>query len=30
LFEGVGHLPYEEAPERFNSSMMNFLSGSGV
>jgi pimeloyl-ACP methyl ester carboxylesterase len=25
-FDGVGHLPYEEVPERFNSSVMAFLS----
>jgi pimeloyl-ACP methyl ester carboxylesterase len=29
MFDGVGHLPYEEVPERFNSSMMEFLSRSG-
>jgi pimeloyl-ACP methyl ester carboxylesterase len=28
MFDGVGHLPYEEVPERFNSSMMEFLSRS--
>jgi len=28
MFDGVGHLPYEEVPERFNSSMMDFLSES--
>jgi pimeloyl-ACP methyl ester carboxylesterase len=26
IFDGVGHLPYEEVPERFNSSVMAFLS----
>lgn len=26
IFEGVGHLPYEEVPERFNASVMGFLS----
>jgi pimeloyl-ACP methyl ester carboxylesterase len=26
IFEGVGHLPYEEVPERFNSSVIGFLS----
>ena len=26
IFDGVGHLPYEEAPERFNSSVIQFLS----
>jgi pimeloyl-ACP methyl ester carboxylesterase len=25
-FDGVGHLPYEEVPERFNSSVIKFLS----
>ncbi len=29
MLAGVGHLPYEEVPERFNSCMMEFLSGSG-
>jgi pimeloyl-ACP methyl ester carboxylesterase len=24
-FDGVGHLPYEEVPERFNSSVVGFL-----
>ncbi len=28
LFAGVGHLPYEEVPERFNASMMGFLCRS--
>jgi pimeloyl-ACP methyl ester carboxylesterase len=26
IFENVGHLPYEEVPERFNRSVMEFLS----
>jgi len=26
-FEGVGHLPYEEAPVEFNSALVGFLSG---
>jgi pimeloyl-ACP methyl ester carboxylesterase len=26
-FEGVGHLPYEEAPEEFNRALIDFLSG---
>jgi pimeloyl-ACP methyl ester carboxylesterase len=26
LFAGVGHLPYEEVPEEFNSAVMKFLS----
>jgi pimeloyl-ACP methyl ester carboxylesterase len=25
IFEGVGHLPYEEVPERFNSALLEFL-----
>lgn len=29
MFDGVGHLPYEEVPEAFNSSVMEFLSRSG-
>ncbi len=28
IFDGVGHLPYEEVPERFNSSVIQFLSGN--
>ena len=28
IFDGVGHLPYEEVPERFNSSIMEFLSAN--
>jgi len=26
-FEGVGHLPYEEAPEEFNRALVDFLTG---
>jgi pimeloyl-ACP methyl ester carboxylesterase len=26
-FEGVGHLPYEEAPEDFNRTLVEFLAG---
>lgn len=26
VFEGVGHLPYEEAPEEFNRALINFLT----
>jgi pimeloyl-ACP methyl ester carboxylesterase len=26
IFDGVGHLPYEEVPEQFNSSVIAFLS----
>jgi pimeloyl-ACP methyl ester carboxylesterase len=25
IFPGVGHLPYEETPERFNAAVLNFL-----
>jgi pimeloyl-ACP methyl ester carboxylesterase len=25
-FEGVGHLPYEEAPEEFNRALIEFLT----
>jgi 4,5:9,10-diseco-3-hydroxy-5,9,17-trioxoandrosta-1(10),2-diene-4-oate hydrolase len=28
IYDGVGHLPYEEVPERFNSSIMQFLSAN--
>jgi pimeloyl-ACP methyl ester carboxylesterase len=28
IFDGVGHLPYEEVPGRFNSSLLEFLSRS--
>jgi pimeloyl-ACP methyl ester carboxylesterase len=28
-FEGVGHLPYEEAPQDFNHALVNFLTGDG-
>jgi len=27
-FEGVGHLPYEEAPDDFNRALIAFLAGS--
>ena len=27
-FEGVGHLPYEEAPEEFNRALIDFLKNS--
>jgi pimeloyl-ACP methyl ester carboxylesterase len=27
-FDGVGHLPYEEAPEDFNRALIDFLTGS--
>jgi pimeloyl-ACP methyl ester carboxylesterase len=27
-FEGVGHLPYEEAPEEFNRALIEFLTSS--
>jgi pimeloyl-ACP methyl ester carboxylesterase len=27
VFEGVGHLPYEEAPEDFNRALVAFLTG---
>jgi pimeloyl-ACP methyl ester carboxylesterase len=26
IFDGVGHLPYEETPDAFNSSVMKFLT----
>jgi pimeloyl-ACP methyl ester carboxylesterase len=29
-FEGVGHLPYEEAPEDFNRALVDFLCGDGA
>jgi pimeloyl-ACP methyl ester carboxylesterase len=29
MFNGVGHLPYEEVPEEFNASVVAFLSRSG-
>jgi pimeloyl-ACP methyl ester carboxylesterase len=29
VFEGVGHLPYEEAPEEFNRTLVKFLSRPG-
>jgi pimeloyl-ACP methyl ester carboxylesterase len=28
MFEGVGHLPYEEAPEEFNEALIRFLTSS--
>ena len=28
VFEGVGHLPYEEVPEQFNAAVMRFLSAA--
>jgi pimeloyl-ACP methyl ester carboxylesterase len=28
-FEGVGHLPYEEAPDDFNRALVDFLIGGG-
>ena len=27
MFEGVGHLPYEEVPEEFNSALVGILVG---
>jgi pimeloyl-ACP methyl ester carboxylesterase len=27
-FEGVGHLPYEEAPDNFNRALIDFLTSS--
>jgi pimeloyl-ACP methyl ester carboxylesterase len=29
MFDGVGHLPYEEVPDEFNASVAGFLSGNG-
>jgi pimeloyl-ACP methyl ester carboxylesterase len=29
-FEGVGHLPYEEAPEDFNRALLDFLCEDGA
>ncbi len=29
-FEGVGHLPYEEAPEDFNRALVDFLIGERI
>lgn len=26
-FEGIGHLPYEECPEQFNSALIDFVTG---
>jgi pimeloyl-ACP methyl ester carboxylesterase len=28
IFDGVGHLPYEEVPEPFNASVIEFLNHS--
>jgi haloalkane dehalogenase len=28
IIEGVGHLPYEEAPEEFNRAVAEFLSSN--
>ena len=28
IFKGVGHLPYEEAPEEFNQALIDFLNNS--
>jgi pimeloyl-ACP methyl ester carboxylesterase len=25
MFEGVGHLPYEEVPDQFNNAVIEFL-----
>ena len=30
VFEGVGHLPYEEAPEEFNRTLIDFLVGENA
>jgi pimeloyl-ACP methyl ester carboxylesterase len=29
VFDGVGHLPYEEVPEEFNRVVAEFLSEDG-
>ncbi len=29
-FDGVGHLPYEEAPREFNSALIEFLTAGGA
>jgi hypothetical protein len=29
-FEGVGHLPYEEAPDEFNRALIDFLRDANV
>jgi len=29
VFDGVGHLPYEEVPEQFNQAVVQFLSAPG-
>jgi pimeloyl-ACP methyl ester carboxylesterase len=28
VFDGVGHLPYEEVPDQFNRAVVEFLYGS--
>jgi pimeloyl-ACP methyl ester carboxylesterase len=30
VLEGIGHLPYEEAPEDFNRALIEFLTSSVV
>jgi len=30
IFEGVGHLPYEECPGKFNQGLIEFLTGTPV
>jgi pimeloyl-ACP methyl ester carboxylesterase len=30
VFDGVGHLPYEEAPEEFNAAVMEFLARNPI
>jgi pimeloyl-ACP methyl ester carboxylesterase len=30
IFDGVGHLPYEEVPETFNSSVIEFLATGDI
>jgi len=30
IFEGVGHLPYEECPEKFNQALIEFLTSTPV
>ncbi|MGA9529641.1 MAG: hypothetical protein WBS24_16115 [Terriglobales bacterium] len=27
-FDGVGHLPYEESPQEFNSALIDFLTAN--
>jgi pimeloyl-ACP methyl ester carboxylesterase len=29
-FEGIGHLPYEEAPEDFNRALLDFLTSTAA